>query len=41
MVADEIIARADGPSGLKAMAHEAKETQENALPKPFFADEEA
>jgi hypothetical protein len=47
-VADEIIARADGPNGLKAMSIKAKEMQQHeaALPaatvtsakKPFFAD---
>jgi zeta-carotene desaturase len=44
MVADEIIARADGPDGLKAMSVKAKENQQHeatdapAAPKPFFAD---
>jgi len=42
MVADEIIARADGPDGLAAMAAKAKNApQNNSVPvaKPFFADE--
>jgi zeta-carotene desaturase len=43
MVADEIIARADGPNGLKAMSVKAKENQQHEAaaapaPKPFFAD---
>mmetsp|Transcript_5906 Transcript_5906/g.8392 ORF Transcript_5906/g.8392 Transcript_5906/m.8392 type:complete len:595 (-) Transcript_5906:55-1839(-) len=42
MVADEIIARADGPKGLAAMAKANKERSEvepaMASPKPFFAD---
>jgi zeta-carotene desaturase len=50
MVADEIIARADGPNGLKAMSVKAKENQKDedlAAPagsadsKPFFTNEPA
>ena len=38
MVADEIIARADGPNGIKAFVKDFRESEEASDALPFFAD---